>query len=118
MDEIKKETNIPKGIIVTIIWFIILIPMILIPLFGIIFLMTLYPFIAGYMGGKYANRNFILGGISGLIWATILTTISIKIMSIFAITGVNFGAIEFGLLILFFSFIIFFCGIGSMFSSG
>lgn len=117
MDEIENDTNIPKGIIVTIIWLIILIPIVLIPLFGLISLITLCPFYAGYKGGKYANRNFLLGAISGLIGSIILGVILFKVMSNFAISGVNFGTLEVFSVTMFFGFIIFFCGMGSLVSS-
>lgn len=117
MYKIEKKKNILKGIVVTIIWFMILTPIILIPYFGIICLITICPFIAGYMGGKYFNKNFFIGGVAGLILAIILFIILYEIMSLFASTMINFGAFEISLIALFFLFITIFCGIGSMVSS-
>lgn len=117
MFEIEKESDFGKGLLITLLWFLILIPLALIPFFGIILLVTICPFIAGYMGGKYSNRNIFLGLISGLTWAVIVFSVLYKVIERFAVSGIKIGTAEIFISVLFFSFITLFCGIGSLVST-
>jgi hypothetical protein len=122
-DDVQREPEerFDKAFLIAIGVFAIFFPVVFVPVVGLVIVLTLGPYLAGYQSGKYINKKdgILIAVIAGVIWSlveiwilfSILGSLDLAVAKPGIYTGLDW------IIVIFLIFMnVLFCSIGSLFT--